>query len=65
MFRVAAQFDPATTVFITAGRKAAQFVARTRRQLAGEFAYGDTPTFPEARAIAAFARDLFLNGRGR
>ena len=32
------------------------------RQLVAEFAYGDTPTFAEARAIAAFARDLFLNG---
>jgi len=62
VFRVAAQFDPASTVFITAGRKAAQFVARTRRQLAAEFAYGDTPTYPEARAIATFARDLFLSG---
>jgi len=62
VFRVAAQFDPATTVFIAAGRKAAQFVARTRRRLAGEFAYGDAPTFPEARAIATFARDLFLSG---
>ena len=51
-----------STVFITAGRKAAQFVARSRRQLAAEFAYGDSPTFPEARAIAAFARDLFLKG---
>jgi len=62
LFRVAAQFDPKTTVFITAGRKAAQFVARTGRQLAAEFTYADTPTFPEARAIAAFARDLFLKG---
>ncbi len=60
VFRLAAQFDPQSTVFITAGRKAAQFVARTRRQLAAEFAYGDSPTFPEARAIAGFARDLFL-----
>ena len=60
VFRLASQFDPDTTIFITAGRKAAQFVARTRRQLAAEFAYGDTPTFPEARAVAAFARDLFL-----
>ena len=60
VFRLAAQFDPASTLYITAGRKAAQFVARTRRQLAAEFAYGDTPTFPEARAIAALARDLFL-----
>jgi F-type H+-transporting ATPase subunit gamma len=62
VFRLAAQFDPESTIFITAGRKAAQFVARTRRQLAAEFAYGDTPTFPEARAISASARDLFLKG---
>jgi F-type H+-transporting ATPase subunit gamma len=60
VFRLAAQFDPASTVYIAAGRKAAQFVARTRRQLAAEFAYNDSPTFPEARAIAAFARDLFV-----
>jgi F-type H+-transporting ATPase subunit gamma len=60
VFRRAAPFDPETTVFITAGRKAAQFVARTRRRLVAEFAYGDAPTFAEARAIAACARDLFL-----
>jgi F-type H+-transporting ATPase subunit gamma len=59
-FRVASQYDPASTVFVTAGRKAAQFVARTGRTLAAEFAYGDNPTFPEARTIAGFARDLFL-----
>jgi F-type H+-transporting ATPase subunit gamma len=62
VFRVAAQYPVDSTVFITAGRKAAQFVARTRRQLLAEFPYGDTPKFPEARAIAAFARDLFLKG---
>jgi F-type H+-transporting ATPase subunit gamma len=60
VFRLAARFDPQSTLFITAGRKAAQFVTRTRRQLAAEFAYGDSPTFGEARAIATFARDLFL-----
>jgi ATP synthase, F1 gamma subunit len=60
LFRMAAQFDPHSTVFITAGRKAAQFVAATHRQLAAEFTYSDSPRFPEARAIAAFARDLFL-----
>lgn len=62
LFRLASQFDPQSTVFITAGRKAAQFVAATRRQLIAEFAYGDSPRFPEARAIAKFARDLFLRG---
>ena len=60
VFRLASQFDQASTVFITAGRKAAQFVARTQRQLIAEFPYGDSPVFAEARAIATFARDLFL-----
>jgi F-type H+-transporting ATPase subunit gamma len=35
-------------------------VASTRRSLAAEFVYGDAPRFEEARAIASFARDLFL-----
>ena len=60
LFRLAAQFDPASTVFITAGRKAAQFVTSSGRRLMAEFAYSDTPRFDEARAIAAFACDLFL-----
>ncbi len=59
VFRLALQFSK-STLFITAGRKAAQFVAATRRNLAGEFHYGDVPRFDEARAIASFARDLFL-----
>ncbi|HEX5108558.1 MAG TPA: ATP synthase F1 subunit gamma [Vicinamibacterales bacterium] len=62
LFRVAGRYDHRSTKFITAGRKAAQFVARTRRQLVAEFSYGDTPRFSEARAIAALARDLFLKG---
>ena len=53
---------PGDDVFIAAGRKAAQFVARTRRQLVAEFPYGDTPRYQEARAIAALARDSFLKG---
>ena len=60
VFRLALQFDSKSTLFITAGRKAAQFVAATRRNLAAEFHYGDVPRFDEARAIASFARDLFL-----
>ena len=60
LFRLVAEFDPKSTVFITAGRKAAQFVARSGRQLVAEFSYADTPRFPEAMAIANFASDLFL-----
>ena len=62
LFRLAAPFDPQSTVFITAGRRAAQFVARTRRQMVAEFTYGDTPRFPEARAIGTLAADMFLKG---
>ena len=62
LFRLAAQYDPGTTVFITAGKQAAQFIARTHRQLAAEFTFSDSPRFAEARPIAAFARDLFLKG---
>ena len=43
-------------------RLAAQFIAATGRQLVADFPYSDTPRFAEARAIAAFARDLFLRG---
>ena len=62
LLREAAKSDRATTLYITAGRKASQFMVRTRRQLAAEFTYHDTPTFAEARAISKFARDLFLKG---
>jgi F-type H+-transporting ATPase subunit gamma len=61
VFRVAAKFPVDSTVFITAGRKAAQFVTRSGRRLAAEFAYGDSPTYAEARAMAAFVRDLFVS----
>jgi F-type H+-transporting ATPase subunit gamma len=60
LFRLASEFDPQTTIFIAAGKKAAQFIARTHRQLAAEFTYADTPQFSEARALSTFARDLFL-----
>ena len=63
VFRAASQYPVESTVFITAGRKAAQFVSRSGRTLVAEFAYGDSPTYAEARAIAAFARDLFLGGK--
>src|ERR1044071_3485492 len=60
--REAAKFDKATTVFICAGKKGAQFIARTKRNLAAEFTYKDAPLFSEARAISKFAQDLFLKG---
>jgi F-type H+-transporting ATPase subunit gamma len=60
LFREAVKFDRDTTVYVTAGRKASQFIARTKRPLAAEFTYKDTPQFGEARAISKFAQDLFI-----
>jgi F-type H+-transporting ATPase subunit gamma len=62
IFREVAKLDKNTIVYITAGRKAAQFVARTKRSLAAEFTYKDVPSFAEARAISKFAQNLFLKG---
>ena len=62
LFREAGKLDKNTTIFVTAGRKASQFIARTKRQLAAEFTYKDAPTFAEARAVSKFAQDLFLKG---
>jgi F-type H+-transporting ATPase subunit gamma len=62
LLREAARADTATTLYVTAGRKASQFVARTKRNLAAEFTYRDSPMFSEARAISKFVQDLFLEG---
>jgi len=62
LMREAAKFDKASTVYVTAGRKGAQFIARTKRNLAAEFTYKDAPLFAEARAISRFAREIFAKG---
>jgi len=61
LMREASKFAP-DTVFISAGRKASQFLARTKRKLSAEFTYKDAPLFAEARAISKFAQELFLKG---
>jgi len=62
LVREAAKYDKSTTVYVAAGRKGSQFVARTKRNLAAEFTYKDAPLFAEARAISKFAQDLFTRG---
>jgi F-type H+-transporting ATPase subunit gamma len=45
LMREAVKFDKASTSYITAGRKASQFIARTKRNLTAEFTYKDAPLF--------------------
>src|SRR4051812_29472880 len=60
--REASKLDKESTVFVAAGKKGAQFLTRTKRNLAAEFTYKDSPAFAEARAISKFAQELFLKG---
>jgi F-type H+-transporting ATPase subunit gamma len=62
LLREAAKFDPAKTVFVTAGRKAAQWAFRSKRDLLADFTLKDTPSFLETKAISRFAVDKFLDG---
>jgi F-type H+-transporting ATPase subunit gamma len=61
LMREAGKF-PAETVFVSAGRKASQYLARTKRKMVAEFTYKDNPQFAEARAISKFAQELYLKG---
>jgi F-type H+-transporting ATPase subunit gamma len=59
LMREAAKFEP-EAVFVAAGRKGSQYLARTKRKVLAEFTFKDAPLFAEARAISKFAQDLFL-----
>ncbi len=55
------KFDK-STIYVAAGRKGAQFLARTKRNLAAEFTYKDAPLFAEARAMSKALQKMFLDG---
>jgi F-type H+-transporting ATPase subunit gamma len=61
LFREAAHFDSAKTAFVVTGRKARQFVARTKRELLADFELKDAPTFVETKPVAKFCTEKFLN----
>ena len=60
LFREAAHFDPAKTAFVVTGKKARQFVARTKRELLADFELKDAPTFVETKPISKFCAEKFL-----
>ncbi len=62
LMREVSKLDKSAHIFIAAGRKGSQFVARTKRQLAADFTYRDAPLYSEARVISKFAQDMFLRG---
>ena len=60
LFREAANFDAEKTVYVVVGRKARQFLSRTRREILADFELKDAPSFPETKVIAQFATEQFL-----
>src|SRR5438128_287560 len=61
LFREAANFDQAKTAFVVTGKKARQFVARTKRELLADFELKDSPSFVETKAVSKFCIEKFLN----
>src|SRR4051812_27938701 len=59
ILREATRFERDTTIYIAAGRKGSQFVARTKRNLAAEFTFKDAPMFADARAFSSLTQALF------
>src|SRR5438874_10131384 len=62
LLREAATFDAAKTSYVVAGRKARQFLARTRREMLADFELKDAPSFLETKEIAKFCVEKFLSG---
>ena len=60
LFREVANFDSSKTAFVVTGKKARQFIARTKRDLLADFELKDSPTFVEAKPISKFCMEKFL-----
>jgi F-type H+-transporting ATPase subunit gamma len=61
LFREAANFDQTKTAFVVSGRKARQFIARTKRELMADFELKDSPSFVETKPVSKFCTEKFLN----
>ena len=61
VFREVTKYDRETTMFVTIGAKAAQFIQRTGRELIVDFDFGDPPLLSEARMVCRFVAQLFLD----
>jgi F-type H+-transporting ATPase subunit gamma len=62
LLREAANFDPDKTSYVVAGRKARQFLSRTRRDMMADFELKDAPAFTETKEIAKFCVEKFMSG---
>ena len=62
LFRELTDTDREKAEFAVMGRKAVQFITRTRRNLTADFALKDSVHFADIRPIAKFASEKFISG---
>jgi F-type H+-transporting ATPase subunit gamma len=62
LFRELTDTDREKAEYAVMGRKAVQFIARTRRNLTADFALKDSVRFADIRPIAKFASEKFISG---
>src|SRR6266700_799531 len=60
LFREVANFDQAKPAFVVAGKKARQFIARTKRELLADFELKDSPSFVQTKPVSKFCTERFL-----
>jgi len=60
LFREATNFDQTKTCFVVTGKKARQFIGRTKRELLADFELKDAPSFVETKPLAKFCMEKFL-----
>src|SRR4029450_4926244 len=60
LLREAARFEASKTGYTVAGKKARQFLARTKRELLADFELKDSPSFVEAKTVLKFCVEKFL-----
>ena len=58
--REAVNFEQAKAAFVVTGKKARQFIARTKRELLADFELKDSPSFIETKPLSKFCTEKFL-----
>ncbi len=61
LLREVSQFDSGDPVFVGAGRKGVQFLARTKRQLLADFDVKDSPGLLDTKPVSKFVIEKFLS----
>jgi F-type H+-transporting ATPase subunit gamma len=61
LLREISQFDKTPASYVATGRKAVQYLARTKKDLLADFALKDSPSLVDTKPISKFLIDKFLS----